>query len=322
MENTDLKPQKNYLSLALLLLALFLLLVGMKPFVKITKTGTPTDANEKNIPPAAILEKTDSFSPLVLEAKAVYVYDLKNDRPLYAKNEETQLPLASLTKVMTTLLARELVPKETTVTIGKDALRQEGNSGLLENEKWRLSDISDLTLVASSNDGAHAIASVLSTFLNPETKPSATTDFISAMNTRAKTLGLSQTFFLNESGLDTTKSLSGAYGSAKDIALLVAYALKKYPDLFEATRYQKLSFESLSDFKHVEKNTNERVSALPEILASKTGFTDLAGGNLVIAFEAGPMRPIIVSVLGSSVDGRFNDVEKLTWAAIEKIGRE
>lgn len=321
MEDTNLKPQKNYLSLALLLLALFLLLIGMKPFVKITKIEATGATNEKSAPPA-IPEEKDSFSPLLLEAKAAYVYDLKNNRPLYTKNEEAQLPLASLTKVMTALLARELVPKETTVTIDKGALKQEGNSGLLENEKWRLSDISDLMLVASSNDGAHAIASVLSAFLNPETKPSATTDFISAMNTSAKTLGLSQTFFLNESGLDTTKSLSGAYGSAKDTALLVAYALKKYPDLFEATRYQKLSFESLSDFKHTEKNTNERISALPEILASKTGFTDLAGGNLVIAFEAGPMRPIIVSVLGSSIDGRFDDVEKLTWAAIEKISEE
>ena len=321
MENTDLKPQKNYLSLVLLLLVLFLFLVGIKPFVKIAKTSEQTTANDvlKQSGQQIMPEKSDPFSLLTIEAKAAYVYDLKNNRSLYVKNEEAQLPLASLTKMMTTLLARELVPKETTITIDKIALRQEGDSGLLENEMWSLSDISDLTLIASSNDGAHAIASVLGAFLNPKTEKNVTIDFISAMNNKAKTLGLSQTFFLNESGLDTTKSLGGAYGSAKDMAFLVAYALKKYPDLFEATRYSKLSFESLSDFKHVGKNTNTRLNTLPGILASKTGFTDLAGGNLIIAFEAGPMRPIIVSVLGSTVDGRFDDIEKLTWAAIEKI---
>lgn len=312
--NFDIKPKKNYFSLALFLLALLLLLIGLKPFATIPKQPTAEEPiqNEKNNP----------FASIMLEAKSAYVYDLKNNRALYSMNEEAQLPLASLTKVMTTLLARELVPKETTITVSKDAIKQEGDNGLFENEMWHLSDISDLTLIASSNDGAHAIAGALNAFLDgKETKPGAPTDFIGTMNKKAKLLGMTQTFFLNESGLDTTKSMSGAYGSAKDITLLVAYALKKYPDLFEATRYPKLSFESLSDFKHIEKNTNERVSVLPEILASKTGFTDLAGGNLVIAFEAGPMRPIIVSVLGSSIDGRFDDVEKLAWATIEKIGQ-
>lgn len=310
--DSNAKSKKNYLSLALFVLALSLLLVIVRPFATMPKQ-TAVEQPIQN-------EKDDPFASVVLEAKAAYVYDLKNNRSLYAMNEETQLPLASLTKVMTVLLARELVPKETTITIGNNAIRQEGNSGLFENEKWRLSDISDFTLIASSNDGAHAIAGVLNAFLNPtQTKAKIPIDFIGAMNKKAKLLGMAQTFFLNESGLDTTKSLSGAYGSAKDVAYLVAYAAKKYPDLFEATRYAKRSFESLSGFKHVEKNTNERVSAFPELLASKTGFTDLAGGNLVIMFEAGPMRPIIVSVLGSTADGRFDDVEKLAWASIAKI---
>ncbi|MBI2046202.1 MAG: D-alanyl-D-alanine carboxypeptidase [Parcubacteria group bacterium] len=315
--NTDLKPKKNYLSLALLLLMLFVLLMSVRQSILIPKIPEKSAVVEPHVS-----EATDPFALISLEAKSAYVYDVKNNLALYAMNEEAQLPLASLTKVMTTLLARELVPKETTITISKDAIKQEGDSGLFENEKWRLSDISDLTLIASSNDGAHAIAGVINAFLNEK---SATTDipadFIDAMNKKATSLGMAQTFFLNESGLDTTQSLGGAYGSAKDMALLVLYSIKKYPDLFEATQYRKRSFESLSDFKHIEKNTNELVGALPELLASKTGFTDLAGGNLVIAFEAGPMRPIIVSVLGSTVDGRFDDVEKLAWASIEKIAQ-
>ncbi|MBI3020309.1 MAG: hypothetical protein HYY60_03235, partial [Parcubacteria group bacterium] len=47
--------------------------------------------------------------------------------------------------------------------------------------------------------------------------------------------------------------------------------------------------------------------------------TDLAGGNLAIIFEAGPMYPVVVVVLGSSVEGRFDDVEKLVWASLDYI---
>ena len=59
--------------------------------------------------------------------------------------------------------------------------------------------------------------------------------------------------------------------------------------------------------------------SVPGLLASKTGYTDLANGNLVIAFNVGPMHPVIVAVLGSSQEGRFTDVEKLVNASIAKI---
>ena len=54
-------------------------------------------------------------------------------------------------------------------------------------------------------------------------------------------------------------------------------------------------------------------------IASKTGFTDLAGGNLVIAFDAGLSHPIIISVLGSTQEGRFRDVEKLVTASLMSL---
>ena len=67
------------------------------------------------------------------------------------------------------------------------------------------------------------------------------------------------------------------------------------------------------------QNTNYFVDQVPNIIASKTGFTDLAGGNLVIAYDAGLNRPIIISVLGSSEEGRFKDALKLLEASMEEI---
>ena len=56
-----------------------------------------------------------------------------------------------------------------------------------------------------------------------------------------------------------------------------------------------------------------------DFVLGKTGFTDLAGGNLAIVFEAGPLYPIAVVVLGSTAEDRFTDVEKLVWATLESL---
>ena len=70
---------------------------------------------------------------------------------------------------------------------------------------------------------------------------------------------------------------------------------------------------------HTATNTNEVVGSIPGLIASKTGFTDLAGGNLVVAFDAGINRPVIISVLGATKDGRFTDMEMLVNASLRAL---
>lgn len=260
------------------------------------------------------------FDSLQLEAKAVYVYDVVDKRELYGRNSDAQLPLASLTKVMTAVTALSLLSGEAIVTITPDDLKEEGDSGLFENERWQLADLVDLTLLESSNDGASAIADYAG-----RAGTAIVSDkfgrgvFIDAMNEKASELGLTQTYYLNPTGLDENILISGAYGSARDTAILFSHAVKTYPQIFDATRSESREYESLSLIKHKVKNTNTFVSKIPSLLASKTGFTDLAGGNLVIAFDAGLNHPIVVSVLGSSEKGRFADAEKLVFATLDYL---
>ena len=267
-------------------------------------------------------EKVDPFSGLDIEAKAAYVFDLVTGLPLYAYNENENLPLASLTKVMTAIVATDLVPKSTVVSITKDDVKLEGDSGLLVGEKWRLSDIIDFTLTTSSNDGASAIASVAGSIgqnaygVSPE---QAKNDFVNKMNLKTQELGLSNTYFFNETGLDVGDSVVGSYGTAKDMAILMGYAIKNKSRVIEATSREGFKVSSLDNISHSAINTNKSVDNIPGLIASKTGFTDLAGGNLVVAFDAGMMHPVVVSVLGSSIDGRFKDVEKLVWASLESL---
>ena len=143
--------------------------------------------------------------------------------------------------------------------------------------------------------------------------------FILTMNKKAEEIGLSETVFYNPTGLDIDANLSGAYGTTRDIALLLEHIMNEKPLLLAATQAVTSTNNSENHYVHTATNTNEYVQSLPGLLASKTGFTDLAGGNLAIIFDSGIGTPIIIVVFGSSQEGRFRDVEELVWASLDSV---
>ncbi len=296
--------------------------VGISEFLSSLK-GNGSGKEEASIVTADGFIKKVNFPNVPITAKAAVVYDVARDQILFEKDAEAQLPLASLTKIMVALTARDLLPKDATVTINQHYLNEDGNNGFRDGQKWRLQDILDATLVESSNDGAAAIAGAYGTFQNgisaSTTLEEADGPFLEAMNKKAKELGLSQTYFLNATGLDQNLSVSGAYGSAHDIAKLFSYAVSSFPDAFEATTYDSITVSSVGKTLYKVKNTNSVVEEIPGIIASKTGFTDLAGGNLVVMFDAGPLHPITIAILGSSEKGRFDDVKELVSASLRYL---
>lgn len=249
-----------------------------------------------------------------IQAKSYFVYDVNEKKVLFSKNEHEKLPLASITKLMTGLVAIDVMPDTTVIEIGKDAIMQEGDSGLILGEKWTLKDLLDFSLITSSNDGIYAVASALNKY-----ESGNGSDAITLMNQKAKELGLNDTVFSNPTGLDINGEMSGSYSSAYDISLLLEKIIKNYPEVISKTNSKALKITSLSNITHTAINTNESINNVPSMIASKTGFTDLAGGNLVIAFDAGLMHPVIVVVLGSTQDGRFSDIESLANMAMQKI---
>ncbi len=315
MDNNTVTAKDDHIKLFIVLLvALVLLLVASFIFdLKIERKDLST-------PSGAALKV---FPDVELEAKAAYVYDIKNQTILFSKNPDTRLSLASLTKIMTALVARELTLPTSIITIGSEALRADGDSGLFRDEKWNLKDILDFSLVTSSNDGMRAVALALGAISKSDASSTEIiNDFVRNMNAKAGELGLKNTYFWNETGLDESEFKGGAYGTARDVATLVEYIIYKYPDLLGATRESTTTFESVDNFTHVGKNTNIITGRIPGLLASKTGSTETAGGNLVVVFDPELGRPFIVSVLGSSTDGRFRDVEILVRATLDYITQE
>ena len=264
----------------------------------------------------------NSFPKVELQAKAAYVYDARNQSVIYAQNENTRMPLASLTKVMTALVAQELSPEYGTVVVSRDALLAQGDSGLHAGERWSLRDLLDFSLITSSNDGMRAVALALGALDRSEANPEEViNDFVNQMNSKASALDLKNTYYWNETGLDESDVKGGAYGTAKDMSMLMSYIVTYHPEIIEATRQSAATIYSLDELGHEARNTNALAGSIPGLLASKTGYTNTAGGNLTLVFDPELGRPIVVTVLGSTERGRFEDASKLISATLEYISK-
>lgn len=265
-------------------------------------------------------QRTEAFSQVVLEARGGYVLDLTTNVVLFSKNSEEVLPLASVTKLMTTFVAAENMSNSVVVSLTKDDLSTEGDSGLRVGERWRMGDLLDVMLVISSNDAAHAIAGLVGG-AGQQNVLGSHEHFIEMMNEKARTLGLATLKFYNESGLDLEQGgvsiMAGGYGSAKDVALLVAELWKKYPTTLEITTRKDVRIVSQDGIAHILPNTNEALGQYPGMIGSKTGYTSLAGGNLAIIFDIGIGHPVVAVILGSTREGRFSDMRALTQATLK-----
>lgn len=270
------------------------------------------------------LDKTDAPLPVVNNAKteedrlqyfknatenikadAFSIYNIKDGKVIYSKNADSQLPLASITKIMSALIIDEKYPDFELIEIDKDAILQEGDSGLFQYEKWNKDDLLDFTLLTSSNDGIYALSSSTDKRLFEE-------NIVTIMNTKAKELGMDNTVFFNTSGLDIDSGLSGAYSSASDITKLLSYITRSNSKILSATAYENNTFISENNLKHIAKNTNTIIGEIPSAIASKTGFTDLAKGNLAFIFDVGMLNPVAIVLLGSQdSQSRFTDAKEL-----------
>ncbi len=196
---------------------------------------------------------------------------------------------------------------DTQIDVTPNALSGGSNAGLGPS-RWLMKDILDFSLVTSSNGASSAVAESLKSLHGR--------DFVIEMNKTAERIGLTDSYFINPTGLDVGGSFGGSYGTAFDIAKMFAYSLKNHPELLEATRHRDIRRSTVSGAWYNGQNTNQSVVDIPGILASKTGFTDVAGGNLAIAFDAGLNQPYIAVVLGGSRETRFTDIKKLAEATV------
>ncbi len=288
----------------------------------VEQTPLPADHQEAAAV-VAFMPDLNAYSNMSLQAQSAYVYDIKEQQPLFALNPDAQRPLASLTKVAMALAVSPVLASDSTITIPYSTGAPGEVDALFQGDVWREQDLMDFTLVMSNNDGADFLAEAANNAIHGQYPLAPLTSTTSAtiwrMNDIASSLGLSDMYFINDNGLDIDATHSGAYGSARDVATLMAYAASTSLPVFADTVRSNLSFTTVNGAKASAVNTDEALGNIPGIIMGKTGYTELAGGNLAVVFDVGPDHPVVAVVMGSSETGRFTDMETLVAATIKAI---
>lgn len=235
---------------------------------------------------------------LSLSAKSAILIEAETGRVVYEKNGYEQMPMASTTKIMSTLLTIEHGDLETYFTVDSEAIKVEGSSmGLQEGDMVRLVDLCYGMMLPSGNDAANAAAVRVSGSVD---------SFVALMNARAKEIGMQNTNFVTPSGLDDYTD--NHYSTAYDMALLTREALKNvfFRELC-STKYGKTEFGN-PPFERWLTNSNKLLNTCEGVFGVKTGFTDKARRCLVSACERDGVTLVCIT-LNASDD--WNDHSKM-----------
>ncbi len=234
------------------------------------------------------------------DAKSVLLMEQSSGRVLYEENSDEQLPIASVTKIMTMLLIMEAVDNGTItlddmVSVSENAMSYGGSTMFLETgEQLSVHDMLKGIAVASANDGCVAMAEFL------EGSEAA---FVEKMNAKAQELGMVNTHFANTNGLDADDH----YSSARDVAIM-SRELIKHEKIFD---YTTIWMDTLRDGKFQLANTNKLIRFYNGANGLKTGSTSKALCCLSASAKRDDMQLIAV-VLGAPTSAkRFSSAKAL-----------
>lgn len=217
-------------------------------------------------------------------ARAAALIDVESGRLLYSSRGDEPMLIASLTKIMTAIVAIESGDLASKVKVGKNAFAKEGSSLYLkQGEEMLLEDMLYGLMLRSGNDAATAIA---------EHVGGSEQGFVYLMNAKAEELGLKNTHFANPHGLDA----EGHYSSANDLAVLTAYALHN-PVFKEIVGTQEKTADNPYekwDYKWANKNKMLRLYEGAD--GVKTGYTKKALRCLVSSATRGGQQLVAVTL--------------------------
>jgi D-alanyl-D-alanine carboxypeptidase len=228
----------------------------------------------------AVVDELARFKRPAIGARAAILIDAATGAPLWEKEPDRRLAMASTTKIMTALIALERAPLDAPIRVPVGAAQLPGNSvaGLRQGEQLPLGQALYALLLPSGNDAALAIASSVA---------GSTDGFVAQMNRRADELGLRNTHFANPHGLDAPNH----YASARDLARLARLALER-PVFARIVATQEHTYRGQLVYRWT--NVNRLLWLRPDATGVKTGTTDEAGASLVASARRDERRAIAV----------------------------
>ena len=277
---------------------------------------------------------TDNICGKAADARGIAAEDLpdidasnafvmgKNGTVYYARSADEQVKIASITKVMTAILAVENCKMDEKITVS-NAAAAVGNStaGLLEGDELAVEQALRGLMIPSGNDAAIALAEHVGKKLDPKTKDAVAT-FVKAMNEQAKKLGCTGTLFENPHGLDFDEWAGDMHSTAHDVALMMQEAMKD--DTIREVMASKDPWIEVtgadgSDHSHSMETHNVLLDQDGNI-GGKTGTTDDAGYCFASAYNRDGDEIYTVVLNSSTTDQRFADTATLaSWYYDHKV---
>lgn len=258
------------------------------------------DISDINVPLDSAPVNAAIGQTLDIKAKSVVLMEPNTGKVLYESNSDEKLPPASITKIMSLLLVMEAIDRgditlETVVTASEHACSMGGSQIWLEpGETMTVNDLLKAAVIASANDACVALG---------ETVAGSEEGFVALMNERANELGMTNTRFVNCTGLDAEGHLTTAY----DVALMSSALIKH--DLIKD--YSTVWMDTLRDGKSELVNTNKLVRFYEGTTGLKTGTTSTAKYCLSATAERNGLELVAVVMAGDSSNDRFNGAKKL-----------
>ena len=270
-----------------------------------TQTYTSARGAEYKIPQTVDMTPV-AEEPAELYALSAVLMDGESGRVLYEKDGERPLANASTTKVLTCIVALENSPGDDYVQVSQNAASQpEVKLGLQKGEQYYLEDLLYSLMLKSHNDTAVAIA---------EHCGGSVEGFARMLNRKAKQIGCKDTYFITPNGLDAEDENGKHHTTAKDLALIMRYAVKNETFLHIAQTRDYTFSEITGKRTFSVHNANAFLDMRDGVLAGKTGYTSQAGYCYVCAWEK-EGKTFIVSLLGCGWPNhktyKWSDTKKL-----------
>mgnify|MGYP005789882653 CR=1 FL=1 len=256
--------------------------------------------NNINVSYASVINK----NYVDIQVPAAVVIDFDTGRVLYDKNGDEKRKMASLTKIMTSILLVENCDMEEQIEVPKKAAQIGGSTvGLKAGDIVTAKSLLYGMLLPSGNDCAYTVAIHLGGTIE---------NFAKMMNDKAKVLGLTSTNFVNPHGLDNENH----YTTAKEMAYLTRYALKN-PYIDEAVKTKSITI-NFGSFTKTLNNTNSLLRTYEKADGVKTGFTNGAERCLVSSATDNDRRYICVVLGATTTKIRFNTSKLLLEETFKK----
>lgn len=242
-----------------------------------------------------------------ISAQSAFFIDSKTGQVLFAKNIQERLPIASLVKVMTALIALEHKGMGDKLFVSQRATEMEPDEMiLLPGEKMTLKELLYGIFLVSANDAAEVLA---------EGSVGSRDEFIKLMNIKASQLGMKDSFFVNPTGLD--EDSNNSYASSYDLAILTRYLIRHFPEVVEISKTPHTYIEATPDHQDYEMYSGiNLLTTYPGVVGFKTGYTPEAGLTLItLARKEG--HEIIGVLLGSEY--RRDETKELLDYSFKKL---